>query len=332
MIPVLLFLGALGVAMPAAAEVTEIHYVMGTYLRITVDDGDSDALRTTMRSCFATARDVDARFSRFQPDSELSRLNAVSASAGPVLVSDDMAALLRAALYLSTTTNGAFDVTAGALTHLWRSAVEWPDADALARAGATSGAGALRLNGRELHRRAGVLIDVDGLAKGWAVDRCVAQLRAGGVRRAFLSFGESSIYALGAPSGERGWPMTVRSLDEARAAGVLTLRDEALSVSAVFGHERVVGARRVGHIVDPRTGLPLTVPGMVAVVASSATAAEAYSKALLIDAHATEAALRAGTIRGAVLIEPRRTRHYGAVAFKGFDHTRAIARAAEPLR
>lgn len=329
---ILLLLAALAVAIPATAEVTEIHYVMGTYLRVTVDDVDGDALRATMRRCFATVRDLDARFSRFQPDSELSRLNAGAASAAPARVSDEMAALLRAGQTLREQTNGTFDMTAGALTHLWRSAVEWPDADALSRARQASGEGALSLKGDALRRRPGVVIDVDGIAKGWAIDHCVAQFRADGVRRAFLSFGESSIYALGAPAGARGWPMTLRSLDETRASGVLTLRDEALSVSAVFGHERTVGTRRVGHIVDPRTGVPLTVAGMVAVIAPSATAAEAYSKALLIDASATDAALRDGRIRGAVVIGPGRTRRYGAVTFAAFDHTPPIMTAAEPLR
>jgi thiamine biosynthesis lipoprotein len=325
-------LAALLLAIPAAAEVTEIHYVMGTYLRITVDDSDSPALRATMRRCFATARDLDARFSRFQPESELSRLNAVVSREEPVHVSGEMAALLRAAVELRAKTNGAFDVGAGAVTNLWRTATEWPDVIALARARNTSGADALRISGDEVRRHAGVLIDVDGIAKGWTVDRCVMQLRADGVRRAFLSFGESSIYALGTPRNAHGWPMTVRSLDGARAAGVLTLRDQALSVSAVFGHEHVVGTRRVGHIVDPRSGLPLTAPGMVAVVATSATAAEAYSKALLIDADSAARALRDGSIDGALWIEKHRTRRAGTLAFEAAARNPRIAQAAEALR
>jgi thiamine biosynthesis lipoprotein len=319
----------LAMASPAAAMVTEIHYVMGTYFRISVDAPDDDAIRAAMRGCFATAGDLDRRFSRFKPSSELSQLNA-RAPSERVTVSPEMAALLERSLQLRAATHGAFDVTAGALTHVWRSATEWPDADTIATA--RSGDGALTLSGDVVERRPGVVIDLDGVAKGWAVDRCVAQLRADGIRRAFLSFGESSLYALGAPLGRSGWPMALRGIDSEEAIGSLILRDEAVSVSAVFGHERQVGTRRVGHIVDPRTGLPLTAPGMAAVIAASATAAEALSKALLIDRRTGMAAMDDGTIRGAVLMQPTGIRRIGQVSFTQYPVARRIAAAAEPLR
>lgn len=326
----LLLLLAMLVAQPATAAVTEIHYVMGTYLRITVDRADGGEVRAAMRRCFATARDLDDRFSRFQEESELSQLNRNPAN--PVTVSDEMAALLGAAAKLRTETAGAFDVTAGALTQLWRSAEAWPATDALTVAQRTSGAEAIQLRAGHLLRRPGVVIDVDGIAKGWAVDRCVAQLRADGVERALLSFGESSQFALGAPNGKKGWPVTLRSLDGAAAIGELTLRDEGLSVSAVFGHERQVGDQRVGHIIDPRTGLPLTSPAMVAVVSATATAAEAFSKALLIDPSIAGRARSAGVIRGALVVGPRQTRRIGHLALVGFDTPRALPSSAEVLR
>src|SRR5262249_55444168 len=52
---------------------------------------------------------------------------------------------------------------------------------------------------------AGARLDFDGIAKGFAVDACVARLRAAGVRRALVSLGESSIYAIGAPAGDSYW-------------------------------------------------------------------------------------------------------------------------------
>src|SRR5437867_2144864 len=60
------------------SEITEVHYVMGTYLRITAQHGDVTEARSAMRRCFAATRNFDERFSRFDSESELSRLNSAS--------------------------------------------------------------------------------------------------------------------------------------------------------------------------------------------------------------------------------------------------------------
>ena len=327
----LALVATLAVVVPAAAEaLTEVHYVMGTYFRITADAVDGEPTRAALRRCFATTRELDARFSRFDDHSELSRLNA--SLDDTVIVSPEMTALLGAALALRVATGGIFDVGAGALTSLWRTASEWPSDETIAARRRTAGDGAFALGGGSLSRRAGTTLDLDGIAKGWAVDRCVAELRADALHRVFLSFGESSLYALGKPQGHRGWRLLLRGLDDETALGALALRDEAVSVSAVFGHERLVGGRRVGHIVDPRSGLPLTSPAMAVVVAPTATAAEAFSKALLIDPHGAAAALRSGVISGALVIRPSGVERLGHIDFTPFARAQTIRATAEPLR
>jgi FAD:protein FMN transferase len=266
----------------AGETVTEVHYVMGTYLRITAEDADAAAARAALRRCFATARRLDEQFSRFDPHSELSQVNATADREPSVSVSAEMAALLARAKALQEATGGAFDVSVGALTALWRTTPGWPSLRRLTQAQHAAGGDAFSVDGARLVRRRGVQLDLDGIAKGWAVDRCVAQLRTGGIDSAFLSFGESSLYGLGTPAGGDGWEVLVRGVDGERAIGVLRLHDQAVSVSSVFGHERRVATRRIGHIVDPRSGVALASPAVAVVVAASATDAEAFSKAALI--------------------------------------------------
>ena len=308
-----------GAQRASAAPITEIHYVMGTYLRLTVAHDDEAAARRAMRRCSTWVRHLEEVFSRFDGRSELSQLNAVPVGDAPVTVSADMAALLSRALMLRDATDGAFDIGVGALTHLWRTADRWPARSDIERAQRSLGPDALVLTGTTLVRRADVLIDVDGVAKGWAVDQCVTALRDAGVARAFVNFGESSLYALGAPVGQASWPVLVRALDRESALGVLHLRDQAASVSGVLGRERRVAGRRVGHIVDPATGLPLTRPAVSIVVARVATDAEAFSKAVLI--HGGHARYRAGrALRraadiGAILVDARGVQRFGRVPF-----------------
>lgn len=317
-----------------AAMLSEVHYVMGTYLRVTVDDRDVSNARPALHRCFATVRRFEDRYSRFDPRSELSQLNALPNEARSEPLSADMAALLRRALELSTATAGAFDVSIGAVSELWRGASEWPWPTALTAAQATSGRGALRLAGRRLVRRRGTVIDLDGIAKGWAVDHCVADLRTAGFRRALINFGESSWYALGAPPQAAGWAVEIRALDGNSTLGTLTLRDEAVSVSGVFGHEHRVGTQRVGHIVDPRSGLPLTAPALAVVTAAAATDAEAWSKAVLIRGDALRPQGERGRwpFRGALLIRDDGIETLGRMRFTRSPRPQPITAAAEPLR
>src|SRR5262249_7748720 len=105
---------------------TQIHYVMGTYLRITAEGAGAAA---GMQACFQEVRRLDDVFSRWTATSELSRLNA--AAPGERAVSADMAELLRRSLALSGATDGTFDVAVGPLTALWRRP-EPPRADEIA--------------------------------------------------------------------------------------------------------------------------------------------------------------------------------------------------------
>jgi thiamine biosynthesis lipoprotein len=145
------------------------------------------------------------------------------------------------------------------------------------------GSDAIRIDpdGRVALDRAGVVVDLGGVAKGYALDGMVPLLRARGIRGALLSFGQSSTEAVGAPSGGEGWRLLARGPGE-EILGVLTLRDQALSVSSSFGQWLEVGGERFGHVIDPRTGRPLTQPRESLIVAPDATLAEALSKALLI--------------------------------------------------
>jgi len=318
-----------------AGTITEIHYVMGTYFQVTAEDSDEARARAAMRACFAIAHDGDQRFSRFDPASELTQLNNSATEPRPTVVSTEMAALLRRALDLRALTGGAFDVSIGAVTRLWRTSTDWPLPSSVDAARRTDGADAFALIGTTVIRKPGVLLDLDGIAKGWAVDRCAARLQADGVKRALLNLGESSLYAIGAPSGAQGWEVTVRGLGDDTAVGVLTLRDEAVSVSSVFGHALSAGAARVGHIVDPHSGQPLSAPAAAVVVAASATDAEALSKALLIAAQRpgyAQGEWATAPFIGTLFITPKGVRRTGHIPFRAFKGPKHIGVAAEVLR
>jgi thiamine biosynthesis lipoprotein len=124
-------------------------------------------------------------------------------------------------------------------------------------------------------------LDLGGISKGYALDRMLPLLERHGIESALLNFGQSSTWAVGAPAGSAGWRLLVRG-PEGRFAGLITLRDQALSVSGSQGQWVEIGGRRYGHIIDPRSGEPLMRARQAVVVSQRAALAEALSLALLV--------------------------------------------------
>jgi thiamine biosynthesis lipoprotein len=122
-------------------------------------------------------------------------------------------------------------------------------------------------------------VDLGGIAKGYALDR--VRDTWGSVDAALLSFGQSSILALGAPPAEEGWHMALRGAS-GEVIGVVILRDQAFSVSSTLGQWSEIEGVRYGHVIDPRSGQALRRAASASVVAPTATLAEVLSTALVV--------------------------------------------------
>ncbi|TFG97523.1 MAG: FAD:protein FMN transferase, partial [Myxococcales bacterium] len=241
------------------AVASDGRQAMGTVLEVTLVGPDASALPELLASLFAEAERLDALLTDWDAASDLSRLNA-SAGRGPRSVAPELADLLGRARRLTLLTRGSFDVTVGPLVTLWREAAlrgELPPRAALEETLGRVGSQAIRIGGDgRVALPEGTSVNLGGVAKGYALDRMLPLLDRAGVETALLSFGQSSTWALGAPQGASGWRLLARAPD-GRFAGVLTLRDRALSVSDSFGSSDEIAGRRFVHVLDPRSGLPL---------------------------------------------------------------------------
>jgi thiamine biosynthesis lipoprotein len=259
------------------------RYAMGTVLEVSLHGPDEAALLRARDAVFAVAERLDGLLSRYEPTSDVSRLNG---SAGrPVRVDPTVASLLRRSLAFAARTEGAFDVTVGPLVSLWMLAAvrdRLPGHDEIASARDRVGSGHVHFeeDGR-VSLDPGSHVDLGGVAKGFALDRMLPVLRREGVSAALLSFGQSSVWAFGTPPDADGWRLLARAPDGG-FAGVVTLRDRALSVSGSLGQWSEIGGRRFGHVLDPRTGWPLTRRRQALVVGPDGTLTEVLSTALLI--------------------------------------------------
>ena len=264
--------------------------IMGSTYTIAAYGEHRGRLASAVRASFDEARRIDAFLSNYKPDSELSRINRIAASA-PLPVSPEMVQLLTRCLDYSRQSEGAFDITVGPLMKLWgffRGSRELPTSFAIGRAKKRVGYELIDLDPERqtvAFRRAGVELDPGGIGKGYAVDRMAAILRQAKVDRAFISAAGSSLYALGAPPDEpRGWYVRIRDPGSAKAtAAALYLQDESLSTSGSYEKFVEVHGKTYSHIMDPRTGKPAEGVASVSVVAAQTLDSEAWTKAFFVN-------------------------------------------------
>lgn len=247
---------------------------------------DPRELRAAGEEALGEVRRLDAMLDVYSPRSELARLNATAAGRG-VRVSQGLFDILQCARSLHTRTGGGFDPTLGPLVRLWREA--WtsgrlPSPEALREARSRTGLDGLELEaGRTVRfRRSGMEINLNALAKGWALDHAADMLRDAGVECALLHGGTSSGRALGAPPQSAGWRIGVADpSDPGRLVETLELRDAAFGMSSQLAQERAVEGRPVGHVLDPDSGEPTRTVRAALVVAPQAAEADGLSTALL---------------------------------------------------
>ena len=233
---------------------------------------------------------LEQQLSVYRDSSEISALNR-TAWTEPVQVESRLFELLSQAAELGRRTQGAFDITAGPLSDLWgfkRRAGRLPSATEIAETLSRVGSQHIAFDaepGTLRFLREGVEINLGGIGKGYALDRCSEQLVDAGVGDYLFHAGNSSVLARGNNAGraEGGWSIGVRNpLKPEQYLGELILRDRSLSTSGsgtqYFLHE----GKRYGHILDPRTGWPAEGVLSTTVVAPTAAESEALSTAFYV--------------------------------------------------
>lgn len=259
---------------------------MGTVLQVRLP-ADSPGLDASFEAAFRAVSEVEEAASLWKAGTELGRVHARAAERSTTVVSAILGALVAEALRVSELTGGAFSPAVGALVTAWdlRGGGRRPSSEERRSAAARSRAGGVRFDPatRELGLDPGVTLDLDGIAKGFALDRAAEALRARGVDDALLNFG-GQILVIGPPLGRPPREAHVAS-PFGSSAPVLSvrLRDASLSTSSSSERARTVDGEEVGHLLDPRTGELVFATGSVTVLASSGALADALSTAWAVE-------------------------------------------------
>jgi thiamine biosynthesis lipoprotein len=282
-------------------------HAMATRFEIVLHGGNPASLRAAGEEALRLIEQLEAQLSLFRAGSEIACLNA-RAAREPVRVTPGLFVLLRRAQKLHEESGGAFDITVAPLVRCWGfmgGDGRFASPEEVVEARAKVGMPLVQLDPGDFtvrFARQGVMLDLGAIGKGYAIECAAEVLREAGVTSALLHGGTSTVQAIGQPPGEEFWKVAMETPSPSPDTppillATVPLKDEAMSVSGVWGNSFQVGGRTYGHIIDPRTGEPALGTVLAAVVLPSATETDALSTALLTlgsAGHEQIAALRPG--------------------------------------
>jgi thiamine biosynthesis lipoprotein len=303
---------------------------MGTTYHVTlvgVTAARSAALQTRIDR---RLEQVNDSMSTYRPQSELSRFNRKGRAGEPFPVSADMLAVMATSARVFDLSGGAWDGTVMPLVDLWgfgpAGAVDEPPSDEAVRTALGHvGFGRIEVrSGALVKKDPAVTLDLASIAKGYGVDAVAALLRGEGVADFIVEIG-GEIYAHGVRRDGRPWRVGINRPRPDSAPddvfGVALLRDQAFATSGDYRNYFTSGGVRYSHVLDPRTGRPVT-NGVVSVsvLAPDCTLADGLATAVMVMGAEAGVALleKVEGVEGLVVVEAKDGRlvEHGTAGFR----------------
>jgi FAD:protein FMN transferase len=256
--------------------------LMGTHALVAAYASDRASGLAAVESAIDALERTEARLSTWRPDSAVSLLNRADINVA-WHADADMCRLFAELHDWYEQTSGTFDPTVGALAAVWEMQTGGgvpPDAE-LQLARSVTGMKLLPLDRRSctLTRTSDVVIDARAFGKGEALDEVGRAL--GG--HAWIADLGGQVSVGGAPPDGKPWIVDVaHPLDRTRAVMQVQLRTGSLATSGGSEGDTFVGATRIGHVMDPRTGRPAAFNGSVVVWHERGLVADILSTALYV--------------------------------------------------
>lgn len=227
--------------------------------------------------------ELERRWSRFRPDSEISRLNA-NAGRG-IEVSDDTVELISLAIEAWRLTGATFDPTVlGAVVRSGYTASfeKLPPNAAPTPSDLVVACTDIEIDGNTVRLPARSGFDPGGIGKGLAADLVAAELLSAGADGVCINMG-GDLRCLGTPPDGAGWTVTIEHPWSSTLIASVGIADGAVATSTTLRRRWTVAGAERHHLIDPRTGEPAdTDLNLVTVIAGTAWAAEVVAKAVLV--------------------------------------------------
>ncbi|RYZ00374.1 MAG: FAD:protein FMN transferase [Chitinophagaceae bacterium] len=262
--------------------------LMGNQFVLSVVAPDAARADRCLDAAIGEIRRIETLLTTFSETSDAARINA-AAGLRPVPVAPEVYALIERSIGISRLTQGAFDISYGALDkRLWnfdRALDALPDRATARRLVRLIDYRKVRLDpaaGTVFLEEAGMRIGFGGIGKGYAAERAKSLLQDLGVASGVVN-ASGDLCAWGCQPDGRPWTVGIASPgDRSRPLVQLPLRDAAIATSGDYEKFVIIGGRRYSHTIDPRTGYPVAGIKSVSVVCANAELADALATPVLV--------------------------------------------------
>ncbi len=261
---------------------------MDTFVTITVVSNSKDSAEKAIDTAFSEIENLEKLSNFFSSESEVSRINKNAGISG-VRVSPDILDMLNKAIMVSEKTEGAFDVTIGPVITLYDFHKKIKPEESAVKKNLSL------VNYRELIidrnkstaflKKRGMLIDLGGIAKGYAADKAVEALKRNGINSGLVSVA-GDIKAFGLKPDGKPWKIGIRN---PRAKGkeddimaTIELKDMAISTSGDYERFFILDGKRYHHMLSPKTGYPAEGCQSVSVITKEGAFTDAFATGIFI--------------------------------------------------
>jgi thiamine biosynthesis lipoprotein len=275
---------ALGAGPAGAGWVGDAMDLMGTRVSVELWQDDEARGRELVNEVMQEYRRIDREMSTYKPDSEISRVNDLAAQM-PVKIGAELYSMIDRSLQLSVASRGAFDITYDSVGYLYdfRERRRPTDAQIEEHLGAVDYRHVVLdpANSTVHFTRAGVRINLGGIAKGYTVQRGADILRAKCVEHALLNAGGDTRVI----GDRRGQPWIVGIRHPRLPDEVITrlpVVDEAVSTAGDYERFFEEDGKRYHHVINPRTGKPTEGILTVTVIGPDGTMTDGLDTAIFV--------------------------------------------------
>lgn len=274
-----------GLSAPAHAEwYDRTDAIMGTRIYVQLWDTNAAHAEAAINAVMAEMHRIDNLMSNYKPESELSKINDYAAQR-PVKVAPELFNLIKLSTHYSQITDGAFDITYASVGHLYdfRRRIHPTEAQIKAALPAVNWR-YLLLDAKHdtvRFKHKGMRINLGGIGKGYAVDRCIDILKQRGVQHALVTAGGDS-RIIGDHMG-RPWLVAIQHPDDPnKVVTRIPLSDAAISTSGDYERFFIENGVRYHHIIDPRTGHSASKVRSATIIGPTATQTDGMSKTAFV--------------------------------------------------
>jgi FAD:protein FMN transferase len=262
--------------------------LMDTLVTITVVSDSEDTAEKAIDTAFSEIEYLEKLSNHYSPDSEITRINR-NAGISEVKVSHDILKLLEKALYVSENTEGAFDITIGPVIALYDFHKKIrPDDGMIKKTLSLVNYRDIIINrdrSTVLLKRKGMLIDLGGIAKGYAADKAAETLKKQGVGSGLVAVA-GDIKAFGLKPDGKPWKIGIRNPEagdkEDDIMATTELEDMAISTSGDYERFFLSGGKRYHHLLNPKTGLSAHECRSVSIITKESAYTDAFATGIFI--------------------------------------------------